>query len=139
MYMWKMSNNILHNTMLKCQYKISTLKNICLSNQATIIWILIIIKWKIISQLFVNNTCIIYILYLRCSKSNENLFSVLYCVEVLDLFCWKLLGGRVCFILLVSTNFRTEMVWKIQFSHHAQHLLFCTCINCAPHWQNIHP
>lgn len=45
---------------------------------------------------------IIYMLYLRCIKLNENLFLVFYCVEVLDLFCWKRLVGRVCFILLVS-------------------------------------
>lgn len=56
---------------------------------------------------------IIYMLYLRCIKSNENSFSVLYCVEVLDLFCWKHLVGRVCFILLVSSK-----MWNIQFSHH---------------------
>lgn len=52
--------------------------------------------------LFFND--IIYMLYLRCIKSNENSFSALYCVEVLDLFCWKRLVGRVCFILLVSTK-----------------------------------
>lgn len=62
-----------------------------------------------------------YMLYLRCIKSNDNSFSALYCVEVLDLFCWKRLVGRVCFILLVSTK-----VWKIQFSHHVQHSSFCT-------------
>lgn len=79
---------------------------------------------------FFNN--IIYILYQRCIKSNENSFSVLYCVEVLDLFCWKLLGGRVCFILLVSTNFRTEMVWKIQFSHHSAFIVLHLHKLCSP-------
>lgn len=69
--------------------------------------------------LFFND--ITYMLYLRCIKSNDNSFSVLYCVEVLDLFCWKHLVGRVCFILLVSSK-----MWNIQFSHHVRHSSFCT-------------